>query len=87
MQGKKPPLLEGLGASFQCITGSSFLVPELCIFHPLTRPAHAIAKHVPRILWWLHSLLNAQELRNSLFPQPVGNRCAQPQADTVQTEI
>ena len=61
-------------------------MPELCTFHPLTRSAHAIAKHVPRILWWLHSLLNAQELRNHLLPQPVGKRCAQPQADTVRQQ-
>ena len=80
LQRRRSPFLESLETSFQFITESTFLVPELCIFHPLTRRAHAIAKHVPRILWWLHLLLNAQELRKHLLPQPVGDRCAQPQA-------
>jgi len=51
------------GISLGAVT---FLVPELCAFHPLSVQAYQGARHVSSILWRLHSLLNAHDFRSHL---------------------
>ena len=41
-------------------------IPELCVLHPLKLPAYQLALYVPRILWWLHALLQGAELQAKL---------------------
>lgn len=45
----------------------SVLLPaQLCQLHPLTRLSVLIAKHMPKVLWWVHAMVMAEELQDRL---------------------
>ena len=60
----------GWGAGRELAYGeaSVLLPPELCLVHPLKCASLAAAKYVPSLLWWVHTLLLAAELREKLSP-------------------
>jgi len=63
----------------------SYLVPELCSFHPLTPQAYEGARHVSSILWSLHTWMSSHDFLSHLqqlcgdLPGYAANSCTQSQ--------
>lgn len=73
---------EGATGSAAASSAEVYLVPQLCLVHPLPRAAHSAARGVPRLMWWLGGLLTAQELLAELAPAQLP-RALWPRPETV----
>ena len=44
------------------------LPPQLCLINGLKKHAILLSKHLPHVMWWVHTLLLSLELRSKLSP-------------------
>ncbi len=47
---------------------SVLLPPQLCLINGLRKDAILLSKHLPHVMWWVHTLLLSMELRTKLAP-------------------